>query len=237
MFGVSTYCLHEVPLDSALERLSGITRMVEVMDEGNHYLTDPSILENYSFQYSVHAPYHGINIASVFETIRRASVEVTMECFSMAAELGADVVVHPGYYAWKQERNFALQQFDQSHRELFNAAEELSLTFYFENMGDMDFFLVRTPDELDIIGDTGLALDVGHANLNNCLKAFLETPFHHMHIHDNEGKRDSHSPVGCGNIDFHSVLAALFRTHAVPVLEVTTFDGVTASIKALGQLG
>ena len=209
--------------------------MVEVMDEGYHYLEDTSVLESYSLHYSIHAPYHGINIASIFETIRRASIEVTLECFLVAAEIGANVVVHPGYYAWEQERAAARRQFNKSHRELSDAADDLSLTFYFENMGDMDYFFLRTPDELDLLGDAGFALDVGHANLNRCLTAFLETPIDHMHIHDNYGRKDSHSPVGEGDIDFGAVFAALQRNNATPVLEVCTFEGVVRSIEALSQ--
>ena len=236
MLGVSTYCLHGEPLDSALEKLSGITRMVEVMDEGYHFLADTSVLECYSLHYSIHAPYHGINIASIFETIRRASIEVTLDCFSVAAEIGANVVVHPGYYAWEQERRSARRQFNRSLMELSNAADDLSLNFYFENMGGMDYFFLRTPDELDLLGDAGFALDVGHANLNNCLPAFLETTIDHMHLHDNYGRTDSHSPVGEGDIDFEAVIEVLQRSHATPVLEVATFEGVVRSIDVLLQI-
>jgi len=236
MFGVSTYCLHGEPLDVALEQLSGITNMVEVMDEGYHYLEDTSVLENYSLNYFIHAPYHGINIASLFETVRRASIEVTLDCFSVAAEIGAKIIVHPGYYAWEHERKAALRQFNKSLRELTIAAEDLSLAFYFENMGDMDYFFLRTPDELDLLEGTGFALDVGHANLNHCLPAFLETTIDHMHIHDNRGKKDSHSAIGDGDIDFKDVIAALRYNHAVPILEVATYDGVLRSIATLEQL-
>jgi sugar phosphate isomerase/epimerase len=236
MLGVSTYCLHGESLDSALEHLSGITRMVEVMDEGYHFLADTSVLESYSFRYSIHAPYHGINIASIFETIRHASIDVTLDCFSVAAEIGANVVVHPGYYAWEQERESARRQFNKSLMELSSAADDLSMTFYLENMGDMDYFFLRKPDELDLLGDTGFALDVGHANLNNCLSAFLETTIDHMHIHDNYGKKDSHSTIGDGDIDFEAVMEALQRNHATPVLEVATFEGVVRSIEVLEQI-
>jgi sugar phosphate isomerase/epimerase len=236
MLGVSTYCLHGETLEVALEQLSGITGLVEVMDEGYHYLEDPSVLENYSLKYTVHAPYHGINIASLFESIRRASVEVTLDCFSVSSEIGANIVVHPGYFAWEQERKSARRQFNKSLQELNSAADDLSLNFYFENMGDMDYFFLRTPDELELLGDTGFALDVGHANLNHCLPAFLEARFDHMHIHDNKGKKDSHSAIGDGNIDFVEVMAAVRQNHTSPVLEIATFEGVVRSMETLEQL-
>jgi sugar phosphate isomerase/epimerase len=236
MFGVSTYCLLEEPLHEALDRLSGITDLIEVVDEGPHYIRDPAELENYSTGFVIHAPYHGINIACLFESIRVASVSVMTGCFSVAADIGADVVVHPGYFAWEQEREQADRQFKKSLRELTDAAEDLSVTFYFENMGDMNYFNLRTPANLDLIEGAGFALDVGHANLNHCLPGFLDTGIGHMHIHDNNGRKDTHSPVGEGDIDFDQVLKALRRTHATSVIEVKSFEGVLKSIHALEAL-
>ena len=97
----------------------------------------------------------------------------------------------------------------------------------------MNFFNLRTPKDLAIIDGTGFTLDVGHANLNRCLPEFLETKFCHMHIHDNNGKRDTHSAVGEGEIDFRPVMTAMRRKHATAVIEVKRFDGAVASLRAL----
>jgi len=236
MFGVSTYCLLGEPLNEALDRISGITDLIEVVDEGRHFVTDASLFENYSGDFILHAPYHGMNIACLFESIRKASVEVMTDCFSVAADIGAHVVLHPGYFAWEQERELAHRQFGKSLQELRDAARELSVTFYFENMGDMNFFNLRTPKDLALIEDVGFALDVGHANLNHCLTGFLDVGIDHMHIHDNDGKKDTHSPVGEGEIDFPPVIAALQSNRSTSVIEVKTFDGVLKSIDVLERI-
>jgi sugar phosphate isomerase/epimerase len=236
MPGVSSYCLIDRPLREALEVLSGITGLIEVMDEGPHFITDTAIFDNFTQDFIIHAPYHGMNIACLFEPVRKASVEVMTDCFAIAAEIGAPVVVHPGYYAWEQEREEADRQFKKSLQELRMAADDLSLTFYFENMGDMHFFNLRTPDDLSLIEGTGFTLDTGHANLNRCLPGFLSTGFSHMHIHDNNGKKDSHDAIGEGSIDFAPVMAALKRTRATSVIEVKSFEGVLSSIHALEKL-
>ncbi len=234
--GVSSYCLIGRPLEESLDILSGVTDLIEVMDEGPHFITDPAVFESYSQDFVIHAPYHGMNIASIFDAIRKASVEVMTDCFAVAAEIGAPVVIHPGYYAWNQEKGEADRQFQQSLLELRDTAADLSLTFWFENMGDMNFFNLRTPDDIGLIGTTGFTLDTGHANLNHCLPEFLQTSFSHMHIHDNDGRKDTHSAVGEGNIDFFPVIAALRKTKATAVLEVKDFDGVIRSMKALDRL-
>lgn len=236
MFGVSTYCLHHEPLSRALERLVPITDCVEVMDEGLHYLESAEPLESYSYLYFIHAPSRGVNIASILEPIRRASVEVLTQTFAIAAEVGADVVIHPGYYAWSQERERAAGRFRQSLDELTAAAADLSVTFFIENMGNWEYFFLRSCEDLPLIDGVGLALDVGHAHLNGCLDAFLAHPAAHFHLHDNNGTADTHSPVGAGTIDFVAVMDAVARSNVIPIVEVETLDGVTASIAALAAI-
>jgi sugar phosphate isomerase/epimerase len=236
MFGISTYCLHHEPLSHALERLAPITDCVEVMDDGLHYISSVEPLESYSYRYFIHAPSRGVNIASLLEPIRRASVEVLTQTFAVAAEVGADVVIHPGYYAWVQEREEAVARFRQSLSELTRAAADLSVTFFVENMGNWEYFFLRTCDDLPLIDGIGLALDVGHANQNGCLDCFLTHRAAHFHLHDNDGTGDTHSPVGDGTIDFSAVMKAVRRSGATPIIEVETFDGVTASIAALAAI-
>jgi sugar phosphate isomerase/epimerase len=236
MLGVSTYCLMDRPLAAALDELAALTDLIEVMDEGPHFITDTDLFESYTQKFTLHAPFHGMNIASVYEPVRKASVQVMTDCFEIAAAPGAPVVMHPGYFAWEQERAASDRQFRTSLQELERAATEHSVIFSFENMGDMNYFNLRTPADLGLIGDNGFTLDTGHANLNHCLPAFLETPFRHMHIHDNKGRADTHSPVGAGTIDFRPVMAALRRGHATAVIEVRSLVGVKGSLRVLEAL-
>ena len=104
MIGISTYCLIEEPFSDALDRLSGLTDRIEVMDEGLHFAESPELFKSYSADFTIHAPFHGLNIACVFEPIRTASVGVITDCFAVAAEINAPVVLHPGYFAWENER-------------------------------------------------------------------------------------------------------------------------------------
>jgi sugar phosphate isomerase/epimerase len=144
--------------------------------------------------------------------------------------------MHPGYYAWEQEHVQADRQFKKSLKELCSAARELSITSWFENMGDMHFFNLQTPMDLDLIEGCGFALATGHAHINHWLPGFLEAGFSHMHIHDNDGRRNSNSPVGEGTIDFIPVMEAVKRNHATAVIEVKSFDGVIKSIRSLDML-
>lgn len=236
MFGVSTFCLHSEPLLTALDTISSVSDFIEVMDEGLHYLKSSEPLMSYSGNFSLHAPSRGTNIASLLEPIRRASVEVMRECFQIAADVNASVVVHPGYFAWAEERTRAENQLRTSLSDLDRLGQEYSVEYFIENMGNWDYFFLKTPDEISLIGDTPLALDVGHAYLNNCLTEFLDVPAGHYHLHDNNGKVDSHLAIGEGTIEFGPVIKAIQKNRIVPVVEVATWEGVLKSIHTLTLL-
>ncbi len=236
MFGISTFCLHKQPLSEALGTLSKMTGFVEVMDDGLHHIEDAEILASYTMKYSLHAPSRGTNLASLLEPIRRASVEVMAECFRIAGEVGAPVVLHPGYFAWEEERKKAERQLGLSLDELHFHAQEYSVEFFVENMGDWPYFLLKTPAELPLIGNTPFALDVGHAHQNHCLDDFLQCPAGHYHLHDNDGTADTHVAVGEGTIDFSAVMQAVRKSGIDPIIEVATLEGVERSIGMLGTL-
>jgi sugar phosphate isomerase/epimerase len=236
MFGVSSFCLHAVPLETALEQLARITRYVEIMDDGPHFLHSSELLERYSLRFSIHAPCRSVNIASTLEPIRRASAAVIVDAFRIAGQVNAPVVIHPGYFTWPGEKDAALRQFRVSLRELARAADEVSVRFFIENMGNWDYFFLRTPDEVGIADAVPLALDVGHAHLNHCLEGFLAMPAAHYHLHDNNGTEDAHLSIGSGTIPFDQVLNAVRRDRVAPIIEVSTFDGVRESIQVLDRL-
>ena len=71
MPGISTCCLMTESLPAALDRLAPLTDLIEVMDEGPHLITDPGLFESYSQKIVLHAPFHGVNVASLFEPIAR----------------------------------------------------------------------------------------------------------------------------------------------------------------------
>ncbi|MEN6611509.1 MAG: sugar phosphate isomerase/epimerase family protein [Methanoregulaceae archaeon] len=237
MLGVSTFCLIERPLGEALDQLAELTDRIEVMDEGPHFLASSGPLESYSAHFSIHAPSRGVNLASLLEPIRKASVEVTDQVFAIAAEVGAPVIVHPGYYAWASERREAEARLAESLAELSRAAEERGVRFFVENMGNWAYFFLKTPEELRLIGDCGFAFDVGHANQNKCVGAFLDCRISHFHLHDNCGDTDAHLAVGEGTIDFSPVIQKIRASGVIPVIEVGTFEGVLASIAALDRMG
>ncbi|WAI00940.1 sugar phosphate isomerase/epimerase family protein [Methanogenium organophilum] len=237
MTGISTSCLHERSLEEALEILSGMTDFVEIIDDGPHYCQSPEVPERYSFRYSLHAPSRGVNVASTLEPIRRASVEVVSEALTIAGELNANVVIHPGYCAWAGGKVSSLRALRHSLDEIAAVADDTGVTFFVENMPKWPYFFFSTPEDYQYFDNCNICLDTGHAFMTGTLDSFLSLPFEHCHIHDNDGTEDSHSPVGSGGIDWDTVLGTLAERKVEPVLEVRSVEAVRESLATLKRFG
>ena len=86
-------------------------------------------------------------------------------------------------------------QLTRSLTELSAAAREYGVSFSVENMGDWEYFFLKTPEELPLIEGYNFTLDVGHAHQNHYLKEFLAVPAQHYHLHDNDGMQTPTGPL------------------------------------------
>jgi Sugar phosphate isomerases/epimerases len=233
-YAVSTHCLAGSPLSEALDLIAPHAKCVEIMSSGAHFLKNAEPLASYNLHWSIHAPTDGVNPASVLEPIRKASVKTICDTFVIAAEVGAPVVFHPGNYAWEEDRAAACAALSRSLAELHACATEYGVEYFAENMGNWGLFFLKDPADMPLFAGTKFCLDVGHANECGTLNRFLDVPFSHIHLHDNKGDSDTHSAIGCGNIDFKQVLAKI-RENRVdhPVVECGTFDAVLKSLETL----
>jgi sugar phosphate isomerase/epimerase len=173
---------------------------------------------SYNMRYSVHAPICDVNIASVNDRVREASVEETIRTFEHANRMGIDMVtIHPGIYSMVlyEVRDRSVFYSRNSLRKIEKGAVEYGVTAALENMPSFAIMMGQRPEEiLDLIDGTDLKIcfDIGHANtmgmIDECIDAFKERIVN-IHIHDNVGKNDDHMTIGNGNIDFVHVLSKL----------------------------
>lgn len=234
----STHCLSSMTLDEALAVLAKHTSNVEVMNDGRHYIEDAEPLLSHSFTYSIHAPARSVNIASVLEPIRRASTEIICDSIELAVAANAKTVVfHPGYYAFTEEYDKAVSSLKMSLEMINEYAEDAGVVCCVENMGNWGYFFLKDTGDVPLIRDTPFCLDIGHANECGTLEGFLDVPFSHIHVHDNDGKSDAHAALGEGNIDVQKVAEAIKRFGVeCPVIECAALEASLASAKVLEGL-
>jgi sugar phosphate isomerase/epimerase len=173
----------------------------------------------------VHSVANGVNVASTNSGIRKESLNQIKEAIEFTYDVGSDLLtIHPG---WKDlyghrypDEAYALAV--EGHCELAKFAADYGVRIGIENMPAFWLAFCVNPGEAQAMiqavnqENTGLTLDVGHANLlgAEAIEEFITTindKIFLIHIHDNEGKRDQHLVIGEGTIDFPQLFSLLMQ--------------------------
>lgn len=252
--GVSMlYCLGE-PFNRMVKRLGTLgTRYVEILDDGTHELDKKRVsalkeaAKSHNLEYTLHAPFADINIASPSKAMLAASMKRLKQSMLYANAIDAKVwVFHPGaktgigqFYPngdWKQNI--------QSIEQLYKQAEELGLNIALENLpAKYYFFMSKAEDFARFYHETnlpvGIVLDLGHANLEGQNEPFfklLTDKIVHIHASDNDGEEDQHLGIGKGKIDYNWFAETLNKIGYDKTVIIESITDVPQSIQKLQQL-
>ena len=252
--GVSMlYCLGE-PFNRMVKRLGTMnTRYIEILDDGTHELdkkrvaTLKAAAKSYELEYSLHAPFADINIASPSKTMLNASMKRLKQSMVYASALDAKIwVFHPGaktgisqFYPgadWKQN--------SKSIQELYKVAEEYGVNIALENLPAKYYFYMSKPEEFvrfyrETNLPVGIVMDVGHAHLEGQIEPFfnmLANKIVHIHASDNDGSDDQHLGIGQGKIDYKWFQQTLKKMGYDKSVIVESMTNVPESIQKLKQL-
>ncbi len=252
--GVSMlYCLGE-PFNRMVKRLGTLeTRFVEILDDGTHELNKPRISQlreaakSYNLEYSLHAPFADVNIASPIKPMLNASMKRLHQSLLNARAMDAKVwVFHPGqrtgigqFYPGADFRTMC-----QSIEQLYAKAEELGVNIALENLPAKYWFLMNTPEEfMRLYRETklpvGITMDLGHANLEGQVEPFfdkLADRIIHIHASNNNGAEDEHNGVEDGNIDYAWFAQTLKKIGYDKAVVVESMHKVPESVKKLKTL-
>lgn len=236
---ISTGAYAGLPLAAVLLRIREIAPAAEITSYWGHSLLE---LDNaravaaLGIPFSVHGPFHRVDIGSTNEAKRRAGVELHRRHISVAAALGARLyLVHPDRQRKPLPRQPAvIDALRRSFTELCGFQARYHIPIVVENMPYLGRSHFTAPGDLDLCG-LGLALDVGHAAVAGTLAAWLEDSggtLRHVHLHDNGGPAhgDQHHPLGTGIVDAKAVIARAREAGASMVIEHKNGDDVLQSL-------
>jgi sugar phosphate isomerase/epimerase len=168
--------------------------------------------------HSVHGCWGGrtirarrVDLGSLDASTHLESVDDLRACIDWLAEAGGKyLVVHPGGLSDPEERAGRHDALARGLLKLSDHAQRTNVVVCVENMppgvnpGSHMSELAELLRELDR-SNLALALDTGHANLTaspaeetRSAGSLLAT----THVHDNNGRQDSHEPPGFGTIDW-----------------------------------
>ena len=159
-----------------------------------------------------------VDLGSLDETIHRESIDDIRSCLDWLEQAGGThLVVHPGGLSEEFEWRTRRDSLRAALTALVSHLVGTNLKICVENMPPGVFPGSRMADLRDLIAEIdhpqiGLALDTGHAHIANSAPAetlasegFLFT----THVHDNNGRSDTHLPPGLGTLDWDAWVKAL----------------------------
>jgi len=250
MIGMSCTQFGVYDPEEVMDTVSKDFELWEIFSEADGNVTKFSARFNeikgcYKMKYSLHAAIGDINIASLNERIREASIREMVRTMDHANRMNIKTVtIHPGIYSMvlQDVKARSVQHAKRSLKRIDKRSKEYGVTVAVENMPSFAVMMGQTPEELlDLIEGTELKIcfDIGHANtmgkIDECIDSFGERIVN-IHIHDNHGKHDEHKTIGDGNIDFISVLKKLKKYKGNYIIESRNMESAIVSKKRLEEL-
>lgn len=243
------------PLNYFVKKIPELeTDFIEIIDDGLHAIVNKQrakalkkLANDYGMEFSVHAPFADINLASFNPSIRRAMLKRLEKSLRYASIIEAKVwVFHPGartgltyFYPDKEWKNNL-----EAAKYLLKIAEKLDVKIAIENLPSPYPLLMRTVEDFarfykEAPEEIGITLDIGHANLNGQIELFLER-FHdkivHIHASDNDGKNDLHWGIGEGTIEWKKICRKIREVGFNGNIVVESVENVGKSLRRLKEL-
>ena len=218
-----TYGYSEDDLVSELELANRLgVALLEILPEWSRF-PDPGRMRHGAADHglavhSAHGCWGGrtirakrVDLAATDVTTHRASIDDLKRCADWLDEAGGTcLVVHPGGLSDPRDREPRRAALAQGLLELAEHAKGLRVRICVENMPPGVHPGSRMAELAELLSELNhpklaLALDTGHANLT--ASAHEETLaagplLATTHVHDNNGRQDSHLPPGHGTIDW-----------------------------------
>lgn len=247
------YCLGE-PFKRMTERLLAVkTKYVEIVDDGFHTLNKQrvavlkDIAVSHDLEYTVHAPFADINIASPSKPMLRAMLKRLEQSIVHASALDSHVwVFHPGMKTGISSfyPNMDWLQNMETVKTLLQIARENDVKIAIENVPEPYPFLMKSVEDFarfyaELGENMGMVLDIGHANINGQTERFLDifsSRIVHMHLSDNDGKNDQHLGIGFGTINWDKVSDSMRRLSNDKIVVVESVERIEESIVRIEQL-
>lgn len=201
-----------------------------------------------NLQYTVHAPFADVNIASFNPAVRRLVLKQLETSLQHARLLEAKLwVFHPGMHTGLSQLHPGgdLQISLQSIRYLMESAGELGIKIAVENMPGQSPCLLQRVAEFEQFyrelgsESIGMVLDVGHANTVGEVDGFLDKfmkKIVHVHASDNDGSFDSHLSMGKGTINWEKVVDALAKNRFDGFVMIETSENPLADLERFVEL-
>jgi sugar phosphate isomerase/epimerase len=176
------------------------------------------LLKDYEGTLTLHGPYIDLHPTSFDPLIREVSIQRYRQTLMVAKALNAEfMVIHSDYdlnKVYEGYEDYLLQQNIALWENLIKEFEDAGITAVIENIHNKTPHLIKriiheiNSPYLKACLDTGHAHVFGKSNLVEWVDEYKQY-LAYIHLHDNNGEKDQHLPIGEGNIDFKDLFDKL----------------------------
>jgi len=194
---------------------------------------------------AVHGPFIGMEYAHIDHLIREVVICRLDMTFDVAVKLKASrVVLHGGYNAvidlFKLQDDWLKRSVEFWQREIRRWADAGIVIVLENDIEKSPDLLVRLVSQVDN-PSLGLCMDIGHQHVFSELGApewvrRMDARLFHIHLHDNDRTRDSHSSIGRGTIDFEPFYAAIMQHVSQATISLEVEDKMEVQMGDLRKL-
>ena len=230
-----------VPFEDLEERIERVSRegfMPEIRMSDTEYLMGlveserermRRLLSAGGYRIFSHAPFFGLDVASIDDGISRFSIRCLERAIEVTADLGGELMVmHTGYLPQYSRigRRYWFANWSRRMPGLIEKAARHGITIALENTwDDRPEVLLYLRDLLPDSADLRFCLDTGHMNVYSRIPVrrwwrCLGDDVVALHLHDNDGLSDDHLPPGRGTVDFEMLVGLLPDDNRMPLLEL-----------------
>lgn len=204
-------------------------------------------LANFNLSCTIHAPFMDLNPGSEEVLVREATRRRFRQVCAAALILKPkSIVFHPGYDRWRygEKQSSWLGHSLEIFTEVLKLTEPVGCTIAIENIFEEEPSTLLALIESCNHPRVCHCFDVGHWNLFHAPGVGLEEWFAalgahigEVHIHDNNGRRDDHAPVGDGAIDFELYFRLLeqYAPAALWTIEAHSRDCLERAIQKIAK--
>jgi sugar phosphate isomerase/epimerase len=192
---------------------------------------------------TIHAPFLDLNPGATDSLVLKATRKRFKETLVAAKILEAEIIVfHTGYHPAKVDPIYD-EWFKRALETFTEIAENAHCRIALENVFDsspvhLEKLLANLPPKV------GVCIDIGHLNLfsqvplSEWIERFRERIFE-FHVHDNNGEKDDHAPLGSGKLNVDAFLSLLEKipNDYIFNLENKSVDDIKLSLETLRRKG
>ncbi len=175
------------------------------------------LLQKYKLDVVGHTAWY-LPIGSPVKSFREVAVSEVKRYFEVFSKLNIKyVTIHANWpnemFSTKEGIKFQIETL----RKLVNEAKQYNINLMYEQLDARQDDIKSVSEILRKVPNLYLHIDIGHVNLfgrkpEQFIKKFIKK-FHkklkHIHLHDNDGEKDLHIPIGTGNINWENLVKIL----------------------------